>query len=349
MPAPDVSDDPDAAAADTTRFHDLPDDTVTACVEKCKVPDLLRVLMVSRRLYSLAKDRLRSALACAACDAPVCFFEDVETKSMDCSSDGMACLTKHLSDASCYSAIASGYSLEHEKPAGQYKLSFYRCRRCTRYLGQFCYTSDVGHDVYDGAAISLTIPYLRGWPPTAPDRWRCPADTPGTALRCTGNVAATACNSVLAHAGAVLSNEHRWQLTGPDEFNQPAVYINHAASGALTLANERRVALAQGPMVVADAYCTTCHACVGWSFVECRLKRRVGRAHNAHYEGRHGLARSAFRCEAGDVWAGAALELDSEEEASEHGVEDDDDDEEEDEDDEEGAASGGARRASESV
>ena len=95
------------------------------------------------------------------------------------------------------------------------------------------------------------------------------------------------------------------------------------------------MALAQGPMIVADTHCAQCDSCVGWQFVECMRRSKPHARHNVHHEGRYGLVRSAFYC-VSDVWAGVpqaedaldgALEGEGESEESESEEESDDDSE----------------------
>ena len=149
-----------------------------------------------------------------------------------------------------------------------------------------------GHRVY------LCTEYLKNWPPSAPPRWYH-LDEVGSELCCTGSPGG-GCGAVIAYTGAVLSNHHVWDA---GRGRERALYLNHLVPTAVTLQNARIETLAQGAMRVADAHCRRCGQCVGWHFLEAMGDGRWASRHACqHYEGRHGLVRSAIACEDGDLW-----------------------------------------------
>ena len=158
--------------------------------------------------------------------------------------------------------------------------------------------------------VHLVTTYLCRWPGNAPSCWRGratevqwqdPDDSIGPAIHCTGTLDGDVeCGAILSHAGALLSNRHRWDA---GRGNEPAVYLNYLQSGAVTSANPREMALAQGPMQVTDAHCAACGQRVGWHFLRPAGGNRSSVWTCWHHEGRHGLVRSAIKCDA-DLWFG---------------------------------------------
>ncbi|KAL4426120.1 hypothetical protein ABPG77_002706 [Micractinium sp. CCAP 211/92] len=96
------------------------------------------------------------------------------------------------------------------------------------------------------------------------------------------------CGALLFAAGDVLSRQHRWDAGGGPE---RAFYINAFAPGAVDVRNEREELLCQGAMRVADVYCATCGARIGWRFCA-DLSPGL---ENCNQVGRYGVVRSSIQ------------------------------------------------------
>lgn len=72
------------------------------------------------------------------------------------------------------------------------------------------------------------------------------------------------CGNVLTHVDSVLSKHHRWDA---GRGNEQAWYVNSVRPNSIVVRNERPRMLAQGPMVVANVFCSKCEAEIGWKFV----------------------------------------------------------------------------------
>eukprot|EP00887_Chlorella_sp_A99_P007625 scaffold20.g7625.t1 len=95
------------------------------------------------------------------------------------------------------------------------------------------------------------------------------------------------CRALICTPRDVLSKEHRWDVGAGAE---KAYLVNRLAPGAVDVRNEREEVLCQGQMVVADCYCTTCAARIGWKFCkDCEEGRE-----NENQVGRFGLVRRAL-------------------------------------------------------
>lgn len=96
---------------------------------------------------------------------------------------------------------------------------------------------------------------------------RAPPPAALTLYRCTGARSRPReegeCGAALFEGRAILSMEHYWDAgDGPER----AFFINSFFPGAVVVRNERQEALCQGDMRVADVYCATCAARIGWRF-----------------------------------------------------------------------------------
>ncbi|KAL4452153.1 hypothetical protein ABPG75_007815 [Micractinium tetrahymenae] len=96
------------------------------------------------------------------------------------------------------------------------------------------------------------------------------------------------CGAALFAARDILSRQHCWDAgDGPER----AFYINAFNPGAVETRNERPEQLCQGEMRVADVYCTTCGARIGWKFCS-DLSPGL---ENCNQVGRYGVVRSSIQ------------------------------------------------------
>lgn len=94
------------------------------------------------------------------------------------------------------------------------------------------------------------------------------------------------CGAAISHMTQVLSTAHRWSPIGGEL--EKAWFVN-AVDDSVRVGPSRTEQLAQGQMVIADAFCGRCGANVGWKFVS------DDTGQNRTQVGRYGLVLSSVR------------------------------------------------------
>lgn len=107
-------------------------------------------------------------------------------------------------------------------------------------------------------------------------------------LRCSGARGGAVCGQVLSDMNDVLSWHHSWSPPGGPV--EDAWYVNSMVEGSAHVGPPRRRRLAQGPMEVADVFCSVCDGVVGWRFARDLDPAQT----NRNQLGRFGICRSSI-------------------------------------------------------
>lgn len=275
----------------------LPSEVLRLVVEQLPLSVLAMAASASREALACCRNGLYRKWCCRTCGLPVVHPRHVVQHlslhagpfaggllATDC--EGASLQTSAaLQDAELLSVLHHKAGLCFPKcPTNIVPLS---CAGCNKHLGEECLLAS-GEKLKFFHAGGVALHDSLGRIPRRAGSSRSSLPAP-LSLRCSGvrrSRGLGVCNAPLASMDEVLSTEHCWRpIAGRLE---QAWFVN-AVDSAVQVGPARDEQLAQGMMVVADLFCNSCGANVGWKFVADQ------EADNRFQVGRFGLVLSSLR------------------------------------------------------